>query len=143
MYYTSDGGISWQAVATNYIAISNLKRFGNRLFASSTESGRSSEIIYSDDLGLTWQPATLNNNGIYPNIGSLQDLAISADGTMGCSVLYGVFLSDDNGLNWEYHFDAGGSIDYEYDYRFVKVIITPGKRILALTQQGEFYQIIQ
>jgi photosystem II stability/assembly factor-like uncharacterized protein len=79
----------WQQVLTENGVISNIRVFGNYIYAASDVDGAS----VSDDFGNTWTPI---NNGLDMRV---HDFAV-IDNMLFAGTLGGVFRSTDNGANW-------------------------------------------
>lgn len=137
MYYTSNGGTSWQAVATSYPLIDQLRTAGSRICCTSRQDD--TRMIYSDDMGLNWQEGVFSQQIYYSSDFSVQQAG--ATGLMiGDEIIH---ISEDSGVNWKTYFNSDGTTDYSSNvfdsYRFEKAIVTPGGRMLLMTNYGEFF----
>jgi len=124
VYYSGDTGVTWNSVGLSTYPIRSMGINGSNLFV-----GTSDTIFYSSDNGATW---TSRPDGI--SVLNKWTLCFAFDGNKVIAGTRGggVYISDDNGLNWTFKgtgLPAGS---------YVNKLVISGNNIFAGTdyQQG-------
>jgi hypothetical protein len=102
VYRSTDNGENWKLVSLNGYMILSLATDGNRVFAGADKFGGQDNIqgvYFSNDNGASWEQIGLP-------ITFIPSISISGDNIFACGA-GGIFLSTNNGSNWEFNFMYG------------------------------------